>query len=150
MIREIKPMQGLKQVEQKETAARLSQLGVRPLSYRIAVYRYLSGTKSHPTADMIYEGLKPAMPSLSRTTVYNVLNHLCDKGAVRRVSIEDHELRFDADITDHIHFKCKACSQVFDMMGVVFPKIEKPEGFTVDSVQVNIEGACPSCNKKLG
>jgi len=143
-------MREFKQVEQKETAAKLSQFGVRPLSHRVAVYRYLLGTKSHPTADTIYTDLKPALPSLSRTTVYNVLNHLCDKGAVRRVSIEDHESRYDADITDHIHFKCKVCSQVFDLMGSVFPEIVLSEGFTVDSVQVNMEGTCPSCNKKLG
>lgn len=138
-------MREIKKVEEKETAVTLSRFGVRPLSHRVAIYQYLLGTKNHPTADIIYTELKPSLPSLSRTTVYNVLNHLCEKGAVRRVTIEDHESRFDADIRDHIHFKCSQCQQVFDLFEVNFPRLEIPEGFSATSVQVNIEGVCPHC-----
>jgi Fe2+ or Zn2+ uptake regulation protein len=136
------------QLEQMGIKERLRQFGVRPLSHRVAVYRYLLGTKSHPTVDTIYSHLKPTMPSLSRTTVYNVLDILCKKGAVRRLSIEDRESRYDANVTNHIHFKCKDCLQVFDIMHSAFPKIILAEGFKVDSMEVNIEGTCPSCTSK--
>lgn len=138
-------MRASKQMVQTGIIDQLSKFGVRPLSNRIAVYRYLSSVDTHPTADAVYAELKPSLPSLSRTTVYNVLNYLCEMGAIRRVTIDGYESRFDADVTHHIHFKCKECGQVVDLMDAVFPEIAVTEGFTVDAVQVNIEGTCPSC-----
>ena len=139
-------MRDVKQMEQKESAEKLSHFGVRPLSHRVAIYRYLMDNKNHPTADTIYTDLKGSMPSLSRTTVYNVLNHLCEKGAVRKVSIEEHESRYDADISDHIHFKCMLCKKVYDLVAVPFPEVKLPANFTSVTTQVNIEGICPDCS----
>ncbi len=47
-------MRDVKQMEQKESAEKLSHFGVRPLSHRVAIYRYLMDNKNHPTADTIY------------------------------------------------------------------------------------------------
>lgn len=125
----------------------LAEHGVRPLNHRVAVYRYLLEHPTHPTADDIYGDLKKHMASISRTTVYNVLNLLCDHEVVRRIAIEKNEMRYDANTVDHIHFKCSGCEQVFDLHSVSFPAVPVPEGFVVEDVQINITGRCPACSK---
>ncbi|MHC1693456.1 MAG: Fur family transcriptional regulator [Sphaerochaetaceae bacterium] len=132
---------------QLDTVQILSEHGIRPLSHRVAVYQYLNTHLTHPTAETIFLDLKSKLASLSRTTVYNVLNLLCEKGVVRRVSIEDHELRYDVNTSDHIHLKCGKCGQVFDLPKVEFPRIQLPEGFVQKEVQVNIIGLCHDCVK---
>lgn len=125
----------------------LAEHGVRPLNHRVAVYRYLLEHPTHPTADDIYGDLKKLMASISRTTVYNVLNLLCDHSVVKRIAIEKNEMRYDANLINHIHFKCSACEDVFDLHSVPFPEVIVPEGFTVEDVQVNISGHCPTCSE---
>ena len=123
----------------------LLEHGVRPLNHRVAVYRYLVENQNHPTADDIYGDLKKHMASISRTTVYNVLNLLCDQNVVKRIAIEKNEMRYDANIENHIHFRCIECGNVYDLHSVGFPEVTMPDGFTVEDVQVNISGRCPAC-----
>lgn len=123
----------------------LTDHGIRPLNHRVAVYRYLVEHPTHPTADDIYGDLKKYMASISRTTVYNVLNLLCDQNVVKRIAIEKNEMRYDANMKNHIHFKCSECGGVYDLHSVVFPEVRVPDGFYIEDVQVNINGRCPSC-----
>ncbi|MDD3823326.1 MAG: transcriptional repressor [Sphaerochaetaceae bacterium] len=123
----------------------LVEHGVRPLNHRVAVYRYLLDHPTHPTADDIYGDLKKHMASISRTTVYNVLNLLCDHDVVKRIAIEKNEMRYDANTVNHLHFKCTDCGRVFDLHDDPFPVVSIPEGFVVQDVQVNITGLCPGC-----
>ena len=56
---------------------------------REAVLNALQSTKSHPTAEWVYENVKPEFPNISLATVYRNLNLLCDCGSAMRVHIGD-------------------------------------------------------------
>src|SRR5690606_10922187 len=43
----------------------LVERGYRVTSQRLAIYRYLIGTDSHPTADDIYQALQKQFPTMS-------------------------------------------------------------------------------------
>ena len=103
------------------------------------------GTKSHPTAHAIFDELKNEIPSLSKTTVYNVLKLLSEKGLVNEVKIEDHELRFDAEVREHGHFKCSICREVSDVFlnQELMQLIEQRNKVT--EIQFNITGVCEKC-----
>ena len=60
--------------------------GKRYSRQRELIYEALRQTEQHPTAEMIYQWLKPANPSLSLGTVYRNLNLLADEGAIRRMA----------------------------------------------------------------
>ena len=109
------------------------------------IYSYLKGTKSHPTAYTIYEKLKNEIPSLSKTTVYNVLKLLSSKGLVNEVRIEGNELRFDAEVKEHGHFKCTQCGEVSDLFlnQELMQLVER--GNQVNEIQFNITGICKPC-----
>lgn len=123
--------------------------GLRPSPQRVAVADYLRSHKTHPTAEAVYAALAPSYPTLSRTTVYQTLQSLCDIGAAQKITIEDGEMRFDADTSNHGHFKCTACGKVFDFFYPAETPFPRPGGgFQVNQIQLYARGLCPDCAKK--
>ena len=49
-------------------------IGISPSITRKMIYEFIEGSKTHPTADDIYRSLIDTLPTLSKTTVYNVVN----------------------------------------------------------------------------
>ena len=87
--------------------------GKRYSRQRELIYEALRQTEQHPTAEMIYQWLKPANPSLSLGTVYRNLNLLADEGAIRRMAFPVE--RYDAKTIPHPHFCCDQCGAVYDL-----------------------------------
>lgn len=77
----------------------LNSHNIRPSVQRIAILKYLLEHRIHPTVDDIYLALNPTMPTLSKTTVYNVLRNLVENGAVLALTIDEKNVRYDADIS---------------------------------------------------
>jgi len=131
---------------------RLLQYNVKPSLQRIAVMQYLRGVKTHPTADMIYSALNPAMPTLSRTTIYNTLKLLSEQGAILALNIEDKNVRYDGDISVHAHFRCKECGKVYDLPKS-FASIGRQssltsyQGLKITECQVYYKGYCEECKQ---
>ena len=125
-----------------------TQHGLRPSPQRMAVFRYLSDHKTHPTAETIYGALSPNYPTLSRTTVYQTLEKLYESGLAQKIVIEDGEMRFDADISHHGHFKCNTCGEVFDFFYAQdFPFPKMGPGFEVHEQHLYYKGRCPECKE---
>lgn len=117
---------------------------------RQAIYELLLSTDVHPSADWIYNSLKPAYPDLSLGTVYRNLRQLEENGAVKSVAVVEGSERYDARVTPHSHFICKSCGRVIDVfMHEHIPDIiEKRliEGAkSVDSYNLIFYGNCDSC-----
>ena len=132
-----------------ETAALLSEKGIKPSYQRLRIFEYLAGTKAHPSVDTIYRNLAPEIPSLSRTTVYNTLSLFVKAGMAVPIYIDGDELRYDADTSEHGHFRCRVCGGVFDFPvtpGSVSPEL--PRGFKAELVQLYCVGLCPNCKDK--
>jgi len=133
----------------REEAARFLRLhGIRPITHRVAVYEFLRNNPIHPCAETIFQNLSGTLSSLSRTTVFNVLKHLCEKGVVRRITVENDKSLYDANIADHIHFKCNSCGDVHDIFPEEFPEVVLPTGYVVEERQMNIWGICSDCSKE--
>lgn len=124
----------------------LRKKGVPASTPRICIYDFLLSQKTHPSAEMVYSALHPQMPSLSRTTVYNTLRMLCDKGLVKQIPICEGDMRFDADISEHGHFWCRKCGRVIDIDS---PHIATNQSHhkigNVDEIQVVLIGTCHNC-----
>ena len=58
---------------------------VRQSKKRDAMLALLRQTTCHPPADWVHQQLKAEYPDLSLGTVYRNLNHLCQRGLIRRV-----------------------------------------------------------------
>lgn len=125
----------------------LLKFGIRPSVQRTAVMEYLMNFKSHPTVEEIYAALSPSIQTLSKTTVYNTLNLFLKKGAVQTLSIDDKNLRFDADVSHHAHFYCRNCGTVHDIFDVNQEYFSIPENrkYKIDAVEISYYGICNEC-----
>jgi Fe2+ or Zn2+ uptake regulation protein len=82
---------------------------------REAIKKYLSQTKEHPTADMVYMYIRSIFPNVSLGTVYRNLNLLVDLGEALKLSHGLGADRFDGNVVPHCHFLCTECQKVLDL-----------------------------------
>jgi Fe2+ or Zn2+ uptake regulation protein len=126
----------------------LLENGVRPMNKRVKIMNYLISKRNHPTAEMIYHDLVNEIAGLSKTTVYNTLNLFVHEGIVRPLNIDSNELRYDYDISQHGHFKCKECGEVYDFsMNKELLQDLQLKNFVLDDYQFSIKGVCSICQK---
>lgn len=124
--------------------------GKRYSRQRELIYNAVLGSKEHPTAEMVYQWLKPANPNLSLGTVYRNLTLLAQEGILIRMPFPVE--RYDADVRPHSHFRCKGCGRVFDLMlehdTVIDSAAAKvAPGFQVEGHDLIFTGLCPECQK---
>ena len=129
----------------------LKEHGLKVTPQRLEILKYLDTHRNHPAADTIYSELKKSNPSLSKTTVYNTLQHLGEHGLVIALTISGSELMYDSVINPHHHFLCKACGNIIDI-DIECPNARKIEagGHRIDEVHGYFKGVCASCLKNHG
>ncbi len=52
--------------------AYLEEEGIQPSYHRLKILEYMMNHRTHPTVDIIYKNLSKEIPTLSKTTVYNL------------------------------------------------------------------------------
>lgn len=117
---------------------------VRPSIHRILIYQYLIDNKIHPTADTVYSNLHPKLPTLSKTTIYNTLSLFVKKKLIQELPLENGELRYDVNTSEHAHFKCEKCGKIYDIAQKAnVPQL--PPDFKVSRSQLFLWGKCSYC-----
>lgn len=123
--------------------------GKRYSRQRELIYQTLKGTDQHPTAEMIYNCLKPENPNLSLGTVYRNLNLLVDEGIIVRMDFPVE--RYDADITPHPHFRCETCGRVYDLPlpydACLDQQAAQTSGYTIKRHELLYHGICTDCGQ---
>lgn len=82
--------------------------------YEKQIYDIVNASREHLTAEQVYGKLQKIYPAVSRATVYNNLNKLCDLNFIRRISLEDSADRYDR-IARHDHLVCQGCGKLSDI-----------------------------------
>ncbi len=120
---------------------------VQPSNYRIKVLECLSHHEDHPTAEQLYQNLAEVFPTVSKMSVYNTIEVLLSAGLIKRITIENNEVRYDSMLENHGHFKCGSCGKVYnfdiDMNHLPFKGLEN---FEIEQKDVYFKGICPSCS----
>lgn len=128
----------------------LGEHGVKASLPRVKIYDYLQQHKNHPTVDEIFHALSDELVTLSKTTVYNTLDLFVKQSLVTQILIEDNETRYDANTSNHGHFKCLKCQKVydfeFDLSNVNIPELS---GFETIDYHTYIRGVCDQCHQKV-
>lgn len=123
------------------------QLKVTP--QRIAIFRELSRSDSHPTADEIYQIVKKEYPSISFDTVNRTLLTFANIGIVDVIEIFGGAKRFDPNVANHHHLHCTRCGKILDFSSQAYDNLEVPEKvhnqFEVISKRVVLRGICREC-----
>ena len=117
---------------------------------REAIKNYLQGREDHPSADMVYDGIRGEFPNISLGTVYRNLSLLTELGEIIKIPTEGAD-RFDARVAPHNHFICKSCGRVMDSMISVKNPVEEINaqwyGGEVEECRMEFYGICNECKK---
>jgi Fur family transcriptional regulator, ferric uptake regulator len=112
----------------------------------------LSQLKSHPTADDLYHLLRKQMPRISLGTVYRNLELLSQEGLIQKLDVAGSQKRFDGNVQEHYHLRCRQCGRVDDIQLSPRRELEaEAEGLSgYAKLQHRLEfiGICPECQAK--
>lgn len=115
--------------------------------YEKQIYDIVNASRKHMTADQVYGELQKIYPSVSRATVYNNLNKLCEIGMIRRVSLEDSPDRYDR-IEKHDHLICQKCGKLSDIcFDDLTQSLKKQFGEDFLFYDLKVFYICPDCRK---
>ena len=114
----------------------------------------------HPTADALYASIREEFPNISLGTVYRNLNLLVETGEICKIHCGDGADHFDGNTSEHYHFMCRECSQIYDMELKAAEALRELDASAqdyapgvIDGHSVMFFGRCQNCiekNKKQG
>jgi Fe2+ or Zn2+ uptake regulation protein len=134
--------------------ARVRAAGLKLTPQRMAIVQEIACDPTHPTAQELFERLRPTMPTMSFATVYNTLDALAAQGLCASLSLSPGAARFDANMSPHHHAVCDRCGLVRDVpcSGENEPLVDlaarlctAAPGFSVRAVERIYRGVCEGC-----
>lgn len=115
--------------------------------YGKKILEIAENSRSHMTAEQIFEQLRQSCPQVVLATVYNNLNRLWKEGRIRKVSVEGSPDRYDR-ILRHDHLVCKRCGRLVDVdLGDLTAQLERQVGFSILAYDLKLLYLCEECRK---
>ncbi len=132
----------------------LKQANLRLTPQRMAICRYLSRTRSHPTPNDIFHAVHEQFPTISRATVYNTVAVLKDLGEIIELSCTGGaSVRYETELTPHVNLNCTRCGRIYDFpmekINEIFETIDSRTDFQLENIHIKGYGICPICQKEL-
>ncbi len=129
-------------------AERLRRAGLKLTPQRLAVFRALKASRSHPTAEELYQTVRTRVPMISRNTIYQTLEALKRVGEISEVGLGAEAARFEPNQERHDHAVCLGCKTILDIAESRWrPRIPWRLGrrFKVLGHRVEYLGYCADC-----
>ena len=127
----------------------------KPMKYskqRETLLALLKASKSHPTADWLYQELRKEFTNISLGTVYRNLNQLTDAGKIIKLDTGHGCEHYDACTQNHYHFVCEECACVQDVdmdeLDAINQLAQKASGNDISSHSLIFFGKCSACRNK--
>jgi len=109
----------------------------------------LNEMNCHASAGMVYESIKDKYPTISKGTVYRVLDEAANDGKVLRLHLCEADDRFDITTHSHYHITCRKCGLVCDVAtdeSLDFESfITDCNEFEVQDYHLELLGICKNC-----
>jgi Fur family peroxide stress response transcriptional regulator len=117
---------------------------------RLAVFRALLESESHPDAEELHTRLRGTYPTLALGTIYKTLEMLQSLGLARAVSSPGPTRRFDGNRHAHHHLWCTRCQRLMDVELDGLADIALPAGlaFQVTDITIQFNGLCAECRAR--
>ncbi len=119
---------------------------------RAAIYQELIKSNNHPDSEDIFRRTRNIFPEISLDTVYRTLSKFAEIGLIHLVEGYGEVKRYDPDINNHHHFRCRQCNKIVDFHDESYDNLRIPKAFQknfkVANVKIILEGTCNECIKK--
>ena len=129
----------------------LASQGLKLTAVRLAVLGILGAAPRALRAKEILEVIRTHR-RVNKVTVYRILEDFCNRGMVRRLSLEGRVSHYELACEHrppHPHFQCHTCREVQCLDPVpltrVWTELQGPVGNRADHVDIRVEGLCHKC-----
>lgn len=116
---------------------------------RRAVLDVLRDATDHPTAQEVFERVRPHSPGIGFATVYRTLNLLVASGHALELDLGESSARYDANTAPHDHLVCDGCGRAVDLAPLLprglLDRVAADSGFAVAGYALRFHGRCPAC-----
>jgi Fur family peroxide stress response transcriptional regulator len=133
-------------------AQKLKKARLKITPQRMTVLGALKNNQDHPTADAIYQKIKPKLPNISFDTVNRTLITFVQKGVIKIAEGQGGARRYDPMTESHHHFHCIRCNRIIDFVNKEYDKIKLPENIKkrhqVLDQKIVLGGICQDCKNK--
>ena len=141
------------EVSDAEATQRLRAIGQRITRLRVAVFKTLLEAEqplSHPELRQRLEASETG--AIDRVSLYRNLEWLVQIGLAHRITADDRVWRFSArreeTATQHPHFHCVSCGQVFCLPESSVPVPRLPADYSMIEMELVVNGVCAHCGKE--
>jgi len=130
--------------------AQCKERGVKITPQRVAIYRELTATNEHPSAENIYNKIKSYYPNVSLTTIYRTLETFEHLGLISVVNTLSNAARYDANLAPHTHVVCVVCKRISDIYDLDLNAVDfaTDTEYEVLGYDLLLKGICPECRQK--
>ena len=111
------------------------------------VLRTLADKRCHLTAEEILA----SVDGIGTATVYRALDHLTERGFIRRLALGKKSAVYEYIRDQHMHIVCCRCGEVYDVQADLSGMIREAArccGHQVDWSEVTAHGICKACTQK--
>jgi len=123
--------------------------GLKCTAQRLAVFAAVRASRSHPSVNETLERVRKTLPTVTRDSVYRILNEFSAQGLLTRMDALS-AARYDTRLGPHAHFICEVCGCVTDYP---LPEgLSLPKGMPKDRrhVELRVTGICEKCGRRVG
>ena len=132
----------------------LAGQGLKLTAVRLALLEILGAAPRALRAKEILEVIR-ARRRVNKVTVYRILEDFCNRGMVRRLSLEGRVSHYELACEHrppHPHFQCHTCREVQCLDPVpltrVWTELQGPVGNRADHIDIRVEGLCHKCREE--
>ncbi len=116
---------------------------------RDLIFKIITNSCEHLTAESIYEKAKLEISNISLGTVYRNLSELVSANMIKHVPVSNSKDVYDKTLTEHYHFTCLECGKIEDI-NIKFDTTSNEMYNEIDIVTVDlmIKGYCHNCKER--
>lgn len=129
----------------------LHQRHLRKTPERYAILAKAIDLSAHFDADRLYNALEKEGYHVSRATVYNTLELLCEAGILNRHLFAPNQARFEVARGNHLHLICRRCGSIREINDPeITERLMKQhiDGFHPEYSSSNVYGLCAECSRR--
>jgi Fur family peroxide stress response transcriptional regulator len=128
----------------------LRSKGYKATPQRIAICRIVLNSRTHPSAQQVYDEVKKIHPTVSLATVYKTLDVLRDLHLVQELNFPEGQARFDSNMKPHINLICLKCGTMTDLddktIEEITRKVTASTKFQPTGQRMDVCGICQKCS----
>lgn len=124
---------------------------LRKTPERYAILEKAVELSAHFGVDQLYNAMEAAGYHVSRATVYNTLELLCEAGILNRHLFATNQARYEVARGSHLHLICRKCGAIREIDEPDLTSrllTEKYGSFTPEYSSTIVYGICADCQTK--